>query len=143
MQLKIIQGTARPWRDRHGPRVEVAMPACPAWLPLRARKYWFELGAKIAAAGLVSMIDGDVFALHCDSLARFADAAEKIRDLESQATMTADEHMIHAALLSIQSTLRSQLVTTAREFGLTPSARGGIIDNSQQLLPLDDGCDNI
>lgn len=144
-QAKILKGNFRPWRDTHGPKVDIRLPPCPKWLPRGAKRYWAELGPQLVSAGLLSAIDGDVFALHCDSLARYAEVTQRLKSLEGALDKTPQGYQVQSALFTIRSKLHEQLVRTGREFGLTPSARSGLKDNGQQRLPLDagDGWDNI
>lgn len=143
-QAKILKGKFRPDRDTHGAKVEIGLPPCPAWLPRGAKKYWSQLGEQLVAAGLISIVDGDVFAAHCDTVAKFAEVTQKLKRIEDTLDHTPQGYQVQSALFTIRSKLHDQLVKTAREFGLTPSARSGIKDAKQQQLPLGgDGWDTI
>ena len=56
--------------------VDLGMPPCPRWVKGVARKHWDTLGPALVNAGLISVVDGDVFAMHCDNVARYADVME-------------------------------------------------------------------
>lgn len=135
-QSKIIQGNFRGDRHSHGPQVDTGLPPCPKWLGRLARKHWSEIGEQLLAAGLISLVDGDVFAAHCDTLAKFAEVTRKIRTIEDTLDTTPQGYMVQSTLFTIRSKLHEQLVKTAREFGLTPAARSAIKAPAQQQLPL-------
>lgn len=112
------------------------MPPCPKWLGRAARKHWKEIGARLAQAGLISVIDGDVFAAHCDTAARFAEVCGKLDDIEKAVDETPNGYPVQGVWFTVRSKLFEQLVKSAREFGLTPAARSAIKEPSQQQLPL-------
>lgn len=140
-QSKVIRGNFRPDRHAHGPRVETGLPPCPKWLSRQARKHWSDIGAKLAAAGLISVIDGDVFAAHCDTVARFAEVCQGLKTLEGTIDQTPNGYAVQAAWFTVRSKLFEQLIKGAREFGLTPAARSAIKAPEQQQLPLDGWAD--
>ena len=144
-QAKILRGDFRKDRNSHGAKVAIGLPPCPKWLPRGAKKYWDELGQQLVDAGLISVIDGDVFAAHCDTVAKFAEVTKKLKKIEDALTKTPQGYQVQSALFTIRSKLHEQLIKTAREFGMTPSARSGIKDAGQGQLPLSggDGWDNV
>lgn len=143
-QSNVLKGNFRGDRHSHGPKVEIALPPCPKWLPAKAKKHWAYLGAELAKVGLISLIDGDVFALHCDSVAKFQEVAEKLKKLDDMLEKTPNQYMVQSALFTIRSKLHEQIVKTAREFGLTPAGRSALKANPQQQLPLGgDGWDTV
>lgn len=135
-QSKVIQGNFRPDRHSHGPRVATGLPPCPKWLGRQAKKHWTAIGGQLAAAGLISIIDGDVFAAHCDTVARFAEVCEKLKDVEQALDETPNGYMVQSTWFTVRSKLFEQLIKGAREFGLTPAARSAIKAPEQQQLPL-------
>lgn len=142
-QAKIIQGNFRADRDSHGPQVEINLPPCPKWLPRAAKKHWDELGRQLVATGLLSVIDGDIFAAHCDTVAKFEEVTKKLKTLEQAIDSTPQGYQVQSVLFTIRSKLLEQLVKTGREFGMTPAARSGLKAQAQQQLPLGDGWDNL
>ena len=140
-QSKVIQGNFRPDRHAHGPRVDTGLPPCPKWLDRQAKKHWSAIGGQLAAAGLISVIDGDVFAAHCDTVARFAEVCSKLKDVEQALDDTPNGFMVQSALFTVRSKLFDQLLKSAREFGLTPAARSAIKSPEQSQLPLDGWAD--
>lgn len=135
-QAKVIAGNFRNDRHTHGPKIETGLPPCPKWLPAAARKHWAELGQRLAAAGLLSLVDGDVFAAHCDTAAKFAEVTKKLKTLDDSLDATPQGYVVQSALFTIRSKLLEQLIKTGREFGLTPSARSGLKQPEQGQLPL-------
>lgn len=142
-QSKVIAGNFRKDRDSHGPKVDIALPPCPKWLPRLAKKHWAELGPELVKTGLLSVIDGDVFALHCDSLAKYEEVALKLKRLEDMLDETPTGYQVQSALFTIRSKLHDQIVKTAREFGMTPAGRTALKTQQPQQLPLGDGWDSV
>lgn len=142
-QLKVLTGNFRKDRNEHGAAVEIGLPKCPVWLPRAAKKHWKEIGALLVKSGLISVVDGDVFALHCDTMAKYREVTEQLQSIEDALDKTPQGYMVQSALFTIRSKLHEQVVKTAREFGLTPSARSGIKATGQQQLPLGDGWDQV
>ena len=140
-QSKVIQGNFRPDRHTHGPRVETGLPPCPRWLGRSAKKHWAKLGGQLAAAGLISVIDGDVFAAHCDTMARFAEVCAKLKDVEQALDDTPNGYQVQLVWFTVRSKLFDHLIKGAREFGLTPAARSAIKAPEQTQLPLDGWAD--
>lgn len=135
-QAKVLRGNFRADRQTHGPQVEIALPPCPRWLGKSAKKHWGEIGPALVRAGLLSAIDGDVLAAHCDTLAKFAEVSAKLKSIEDCLDQTPTGYAVQHALFTIRSKLHEQLVKTAREFGMTPAARSGIKEPPQGQLPL-------
>lgn len=116
--------------------VDLGMPPCPVWLNKEAKKHWDTLGPVLVQAGLLSVVDGDVFGLHCDNIAAYAKAMEKLQELDSWVEKTPNGFQVQSAWLQIRNKLQEQMIKTAREFGLTPAARSGVKVNKQQQLNL-------
>lgn len=135
-QLKVVTGNFRKDRDSHGPKVDIGLPPCPKWLPLKARKHWETIGPELVKIGLLSIIDGDAFALHCDTMAKYQEVTEKLKKLEDALDKTPTGYMVQSALFTIRSKLHEQVIKTAREFGMTPAGRTSLKTGGQQQLPL-------
>lgn len=135
-QSKVLRGNFRPGVHSHGPKVELELPPCPKWLGRAARKHWAEIGPRLVKAGLLSVIDGDVLAAHCDTVAKFAEVTAELKSIEAALDKTPQGFIVQSTLFTIRSKLHEQLVKTAREFGMTPSARSGIKETPQGQLPL-------
>lgn len=142
-QLKVIEGNFRADRHSHGPVVEIGLPPCPKWLPRRARKHWDQLGAELVKVGLISVVDGSAFTLHCDSFGKYQEATEKLKTLQDLQDETPNGLMIQSALFTIRNKLWDQVLSSAKEFGLTPAARSKVQASPQETLDFgDDGSDS-
>ena len=84
----------------------------------------------------MSVVDGDVFSIHCDNVARYADVVEKLNNIESWLASTPNGFEVQAGFVQIRNKLQEQILKTAAEFGLTPKARSSVKVNKQQQLDL-------
>ncbi|MDB6061550.1 MAG: hypothetical protein JWM78_1653 [Verrucomicrobiaceae bacterium] len=141
-QSKVIAGNFRGDRDSHGAKIEIGLPPCPKWLGRAAKRHWQEVGPELVKAGLIALIDGDVFAVHCDTAAKFAEVTQKLKTIDDALVETPQKFIVQSALFTVRSKLLEQLVKTGREFGMTPSARSGIKTPEQGQLALG-GWDNV
>lgn len=141
LQEKILNGS-RIRNDRDddaqvaNAAVDLGMPPCPAWLKGKARKHWDTLGPKLVQAGLLSVVDSDVFLLHCDNMAAYEEVQEKLQDINSWVATTPNKFEVQSAWLQIRNKLQELIIKTAREFGLTPASRSSVKVNKQQQLDL-------
>lgn len=135
-QAKVLRGDFRRDRHTHGPKVATGLPPCPKWLPRLARRHWAEIAPKLAESGLLATLDGDVFALHCDTAAKFAEVAAILQRIEDCVELNPQGDQVVSALFSLRNTLHAQLFKTAREFGMTPAARSAIRAPAQGQLDL-------
>lgn len=143
-QLKVIKGNFRPDRDSHGPQVALGVPACPRWLPKSAKKVWAELGPQLQQAGLIALVDRDLFAAHCDTVAKFEEVTRKLKSIDEMIDKTPNGYQVQSVLFTIRSKLIEQLTRTGREFGLSPAARSSLKATAQGQLPLGgDGWDAL
>lgn len=135
-QQKVLEGgRVRDDRDTHGPEVPLNLPSPPVWLCKSGKKHWETLGTQLVALGLLSAIDGDIFALHCDNVAKYGELQEKLGDLAKWVQNTPNGFEMQSAWMQIRSRLQEQIIKTGREFGLTPSARSGMrVENRQMAL---------
>ena len=114
--------------------VDLGLPPCPVWLNKKAKKHWDTLGPVLVQAGLLSVVDGDVFGLHCDNVAAYGEAMERLQELDKWVGKTPNGFEVQSAWLQIRNKLQEQMIKTAREFGLTPASRSGVkVDKQQQL----------
>ena len=144
--VKKARGTYRADRDA-GVEIVGREPKMPEWLSEPAQELWRELAPTLVKENLLTVIDGLVFALLCDTYATFRACGEWLNgDVENFFThsVTVDsegeEHEGGAyqhPVVSVWHKARGDLVRFAREFGMTPSARSGMRLGSQ-----DDGDDD-
>ncbi|EHU2349651.1 phage terminase small subunit P27 family [Acinetobacter baumannii] len=141
LQEKILSGARiRPDRDEEAQvanaSVDLGMPPCPSWVKGAAKKHWEVLGPKLVQAGLLSVVDGDVFGLHCDNIAAYEQVCEKLTKFDDWIAKTPNDFVIQSAWLQIRNKLQELIIKTAREFGLTPAARSNVKINKQQQQDL-------
>ena len=141
LQEKILSGSrVRDDRDSDAQEanaaVELGMPPCPRWVKGEAKKHWDTLGPILVQAGLISVVDGDVFSMHCDNVARYADVVEKLNTIEDWLATTPNGFEVQDGYVQIRNKLQEQVMKTAAEFGLTPKARSSVKINKQQQLDL-------
>ncbi|MCH7381167.1 phage terminase small subunit P27 family [Acinetobacter higginsii] len=141
LQEKILSGSrVRNDRDEDAQvanaAVDLGMPPCPSWVKGAAKKHWDVLGPKLVQAGLLSVVDGDVFGLHCDNIAAYEQVCEKLKEFDDWIATTPNGFVIQSAWLQIRNKLQELIIKTAREFGLTPAARSNVKINKQQQQDL-------
>ena len=141
LQEKILSGSrVRDDRDSDAQEanaaVELGMPPCPRWVKGEAKKHWDTLGPILVQAGLISVVDGDVFGLHCDNIAAYEQVCEKLTKFDDWIAKTPNDFVIQSAWLQIRNKLQELIIKTSREFGLTPAARSSVKINKQQQLDL-------
>lgn len=128
LQQKILEG-ARIRTDKgdtHGAAVDLELPPPPIWLSKSAKKHWEQLGGKLLSVGLISAVDGDVFALHCSNVAKYGEVEQKLEDLATWTQTTPNGFKMQSALLQIRNRLQELIIKTAREFGMTPASRSAM-----------------
>lgn len=129
-------------RDSHGPEVPLGLPKPPAWLCKVGKKHWEQLGPQLVSLGLLGQVDGDVFSLHCDNMAKYEEVQAKLKDMETWVSNTPNGFAMQSAWFQIRNKLQEQIIKTGREFGLTPAARSGMRVENRQLSLLGDTPDN-
>ena len=141
LQEKILTGSRiREDRDADAEvanaAVDLGMPSCPRWVKGEAKKHWDTLGPALVRAGLLSVVDGDVFGLHCDNMAAYEQVSTKLEKLDDWIAKTPNGFEVQSAWLQVRTKLQEMIIKTAREFGLTPAARSSVRVNKQQQLGL-------
>ena len=124
--LKVVQGTNRPHRNNNEPQVAIEIPPCPDYLGKEAKKYWGEISKQLANVGLIGIVDGALFGLHCDSYGRFKEISGQLEKIEDMLDETPNGLGVQSALWQIRNKLWDQVLRSASEFGLSPAARSKI-----------------
>lgn len=133
-QQKVLEGTKlRGDRDSHGPDAALGLPDAPYWLCKVGKKHWETLGPQLVSTGLLSVIDGDMFSLHCDNMAQYGELKAKLPEIEKWVRETPNGFEMQSAWLTIRNRLQEMIIKTGREFGLSPAARSSIKVESRQL----------
>lgn len=133
-QQKVLEGIKlRADRDSHGPDTPIGLPEAPSWLCKNGKKHWQTLGPQLVSMGLISLIDGDLFSLHCDNMAKYAQLMESFPAVDEWVSTTPNGFQMMSAWISIRGRFQELLIKTGREFGLSPAARSSIKVESRQL----------
>lgn len=134
-QLKVLEGgRIRGDRDalKFQAKPEITLPPCPEWLDAKARKIWHKVGPELVNLGLLSVIDGDIFASYTETAARYGEVCERLDTLEKCMAVTPNGFGVQSVLFQLRNTLQKQMVALGREFGMTPAARSSIKVNTDQ-----------
>lgn len=116
--LKVLEGNPgkRPL-NQNEPKPKPIAPKCPSWLDREAKKLWKQLADQLEKLGLLTEVDGPMFAALCAAYSRWRRAMETLRDMDPadpafrKVSVTAEKALAEMRML-------------AAEFGLTPAARG-------------------
>ena len=126
------RGSWRAAARKGEPQPKVMVPDCPAWVSDLGREYWDEVAGMLAELGVMTEADRHPLALMVDALARYVAAramvtTDGVLD-EAKATYTTEGGAVcqHPAVNQMNKAM-DQTMRLAREFGLTPSSRSGII----------------
>jgi P27 family predicted phage terminase small subunit len=122
-QAKVIKGTFQKCRDSHGPAVKLEVPPCPEYLGKEAKKYWKEISEQLVNVGLIGVVDGALFGLHCDSYGRLIEVSDHLKKMDDMLDQTPNGLEVQSALWQIRNKLWDQVLRSASEFGLSPAAR--------------------
>lgn len=118
------------------PKIEVAAPPCPGWLPKSARAEWRYIVKELKRYGIISKLDKATLATYCSSYALFQMATiklEEIEDGESYIGSTPNGMDTQSVWFQIRNKAFDQIKSSAPELGLTPSARSRVkINNPDQ-----------
>ena len=96
---------------------------CPDYLDGAAQQRWRELAKELSRVNLIARVDGDALALYCSTWSRWVAAVAKVQELGLVVTSPAGIPMQNP-FLGVASAAAAQLVTLAKQLGLTPAARG-------------------
>jgi P27 family predicted phage terminase small subunit len=104
------------------PKAQAARLRCPAWLPEEAKKQWKRLEPELGRLKIVSVLDLDVLAIHCISLAKYLEAESNLRKTGC-IYKTPTGQIKRNPLVAIVDGYRQAVLTTGSKLGLTPLAR--------------------
>lgn len=146
--LRVLEGN-RGKRDipENEPKPRLLPPSCPPWLDPLAKKTWKTLAPKLERLGLLTEVDGDMFADLCQIRSRLITIYKFIKKSNKslvQVKVTIDgsgqEHKeIHPSPYVVMEKQYQQLFRmAASEFGLSPRGRVGL---SVGYNDPDDGAD--
>lgn len=150
--LKLIQGNPgkRPLNMADGVNPEVAVPDAPAHLNKEGRKEWKRVSAELYALGLISRIDRAALALYCQAWGQLVLLEESLsaamsrevaagRDAAMAMYFVTDKgYEGQTVTVQMINTLRQQVHTFLKAFGMDPSSRSRVTastNDGQQTLP--------
>lgn len=124
--LKVLEGNpGKRALNVNEPRVDTRKPTCPKWMKGEARKEWERLAKELHAAGLLTYVDRAAMVAYCQAWGRYVDA-EKVVGEKGMVLKTSNGNLIQNPYLNIANRAARDVLTLAREFGMTPSARSRI-----------------
>jgi P27 family predicted phage terminase small subunit len=122
--LRVLDG------GKHAPdksaRLEAAMPPRPASLSKVATAVWEILGPQLVEAGLMTVVDGAAFALHCRNVADMETVLSKLGDVDDWVEKTPNKFTVQSVWWNIRKRLHDDILKTSKEFGMTPASRSSI-----------------
>ena len=122
--LKVLAGN--PGKEPIRPPVQLpqGVPEPPPWLEGRALELYRRLSEPLARVGLLTEADGPLFAELCLCLAR-KEQAEAQLSAEGLVVRSPQGVKVHPAV-KVAKEYRTAALALAKEFGLTPHARGSL-----------------
>ena len=117
--------------DERKNEIDIAIPSAipepPAWLGGKAHDIWTELAAHLHSSGLLTNIDTHTLALFASRLAEYLELVEHVKALEMGECKL---DISTKDLLKARDAASTDTLRLAREFGLSPSSRSGLVLNS-------------
>jgi len=133
--LKIAAGTHRADRDGGAAAPEsITLPKCPSWITGYGRHMWQTLGPQLVDLKLMSTAYSQAFVLLCRAYHDWRKATDLI-DKHGIFTEPPEEDEVTGktylpaktnAAVTVRDTSFAQMTKLLRDFGLTPSAIGGV-----------------
>jgi len=101
------------------------LPAPPSWLSTPAKKEWKRLVPVLHQSGVLTQVDTGALAAYCQAFGEFVEATKIVK--ARGFTFISDKgNVIQRPEVGIANTAMKLMVSIAREFGMTPSARSNI-----------------
>ncbi len=139
--LKIARGNPGKRKLRADePKPPAGVGDCPDWLDAEGKACWAEHAPQLEAMGVLTGIDRQALMTFCDIWSRYKKAIDFIRK-HGEFLPIKDEagklrYMCQFPQVSIAQKLLASLLRYQQEFGLTPSARSGLV--AKPAGPADD-----
>ena len=124
--IKKTQGTYRPDRDGGVHIADNTKPRCPAFLGVAAKREWRRLATPLHEAGLLKSVDRSLLAAYCDAYGTWVEMTVDLKR-EPTVNITDNNFMQANPKIKIANQAKADMLRLAKEFGLTPSARGRIV----------------
>jgi phage terminase small subunit len=106
----------------------IARPRAPSWLTRKAKADWDYIVPLLLDAGLLTKIDRDVLAMHCQSFVNYVALEKRVQAAEPDPP---------PGLIRRRNEERDAAIKTCREFGLSPSARVRVRAEKKEIAPDD------
>lgn len=130
--LKLLNGNPGKRKiSQNEPKPKPIAPKCPKWLDKEAKREWKRLASELEKVGLLTQIDGSIFAAYCQSWSLFVAAQKAINEYqktENKLTVTYTNTLgasneVPLPEIAIAEKALKQLKAFCTEFGLTPASR--------------------
>lgn len=137
--LRVLTGNPGHRPPRQTPKPQPKAPECPPWLNAEAKREWNRLAPDLERLGLLTVLDGDMFAVYCLYVAEFHLACSKVAELGFTQTSKRGG-LTTSPWVRIMHTAADMVRSFGSEFGLSPTSRTRI---SIKPLVDDDVSDGI
>lgn len=97
-------------------------PKMPKGLSRGARAVWRQLAPELVRMGVLSIVDGGLFATYCTAVADFDEASQHLSE-EGYVIKSPTGYPLQNPWLSIRKNAAREIARVAPEFGLSASAR--------------------
>lgn len=129
-ELKRLQGNPgkRPLNNNAPkyPKFDIDdLPTPPSWLNTPAKKEWKRLIPILHQVGVLSKADTGAMAAYCQAFGEFVEATKLVK-AKGYTTVTDKGNVVRRPEVGIANTAMKLMVSIAREFGMTPSARSNV-----------------
>ena len=109
------------------PKAVVAVPARATWLEKEAKAEWDRITPELERMGLLAKIDRAVLHAYCTTWAKWVAVSQAVdTDLHEDPSHPNRGAVRKSPFWSLYLSLSKELVSAAKELGLTPSSRGRI-----------------
>jgi P27 family predicted phage terminase small subunit len=116
-----------------GSSVPAGFPPPPSWLPTAARAHYRKVGRQLVDAGVLTHLDGTVLAQHAAAWSRWQ-AGERAMLTNGSVVPGPNGTPVASPWVKITRDAYVEVLRTAVELGLTPSARGRVKVSSDQSV---------
>jgi P27 family predicted phage terminase small subunit len=133
--LMALHGERTMYRRKNEPKLSTGLPEIPDWLPEEAKADWFRVAKLLLDHKLVTKVDGEMLGRYCGYLLawRVNYALWKQGGFAGTYALKDDNGKVKclqvSPLMSVINRLEDKLRRIEDAFGLSPSARAGLIKN--------------
>lgn len=111
-------------KARHGDRVELdaSTPTCPTWLGTKAKAEWKRLTKALEKQGVISQVDRNVLAVHCQAVEDYV-TARKTVEREGSVIVGGMGGLVENPMSKIMFKAWDRILKSAQELGFSPVSR--------------------